>query len=125
MTEELQEMIRVARRKLQMASGIPQTPDEQAEERRLAEIAKMEMFTLLAFGPLRQTAVDMKTVYRGTNAVVEMTVDGNIFQLRKDGAAFVLLTWKDGGDVELTRIDSKDPNFANRVLVAIADAWAS
>jgi type II secretory pathway component PulC len=51
-----------------------------------------------------------------------MTIDGYNFQLRKEGAAFVLFALKDGGDVELTRIDGADPNFANRVLVAMADA---
>ena len=124
MTEELQEMIRVARRRLRMASGIPPTADEQAEERRLAQILEMDLFISRKFGVRLSIAAHMKTVYRGTDAAAEMTVDGHIFELRKDGAVFVLFAMKDGDDVELTRTDSTDPEFANRVLVVIADALA-
>lgn len=122
MTEELQELIRVARRKLQRASGIPPTAYEQEEERRQAEIEEMDLFTFSTFELQLRWALDMTTVHRGMNAAAEMTVDGYIFQLRKDGAAFVLFALKDSGEIKLARIDGKDPNFANRVLIAIADA---
>ena len=122
MKEDLQELLRVARRKLQRASGIPLTADERLEERRLAQIEEMDLFIYSTFGVRLYWAVNMKTVYRGTSAVAEMTVDGSIFQLRKDGTDFVFFALKDGGDLELTRIDAYDPDLADRVLVAIADA---
>jgi len=49
MKDDLRELIQNARRTVRLASGVPLTPDEQAEEVRVKATQEMEMFVYVAF----------------------------------------------------------------------------
>ena len=121
MSEELQALIRQARRELRRASGVPLTPEEQAEDRRLVQFREMRTFMHSKMRPPLLGPLRVRAVWTDKSVAGQMTVDGHVFELRKDGSAYVLFAIE-GGDVELARIKGSDPNFSDRVLVAIADA---
>jgi hypothetical protein len=121
MKDDLKDLIREARRKLRKASGVPLTSEEEAEERHLAEIEEMKMFLFKTMSNL-WFPLKVITVWTDTTVAGQFTVDGQIFELRKDGPCYRLFRIARGSGFELARLDSSDPNFASRVLVAIDDA---
>jgi hypothetical protein len=122
MSPELRELIQEARRGLRKASGLPMSPEDLAEERRKAEIDELEKFIYTTFRPRLMLPLKAKVVWSGSDAAAQLTVDSATFHLRKNKNDYALLAIEENGQRELTRIEGSDPQFANRVLVAIGDA---
>lgn len=122
MNDRLKEYVREARRELRRASGVPMTADEQAEERRLAEVEEMEMFLARTFSLNLRVDLIMRAVPVGTSVLGEITLDDHTFHLRRDGDSYRLYATGETDHAELVCIESSDPNFAYRVLVAIDDS---
>ena len=121
MKDDLRELIQDARRAVRLASGLPLSPDEKAEERRLKETKEMDMFVFHAFKFNVMIALRATVIWTPSGAALEMQADGRGFHLRKNKDAFALFAIDDRGERELLRIDGNDRIFANRVLVAIGD----
>jgi hypothetical protein len=125
MNEELQKLIVEAKRELRRASGIPLTPEENDDERRTAEIEEFNRFAYRTFGYCRMLPLKFLVIWDEKNAIGQMSVDDRTFNLRRDGEKFSLFLVQPHGERELSRLESADPNFANRVLTAIGDILLS
>jgi hypothetical protein len=119
MDQKLTDGIAGAKRELRKRSG-ESTSDDQEAEREAAAIdaaaidsvedwmfRKFEAHVLLALGA--------EVIWTGTEPLIQFTVDGHIFNLLKDGETYPLI--HDGKT--LTTIPADDPEFANRVIVAV------
>jgi hypothetical protein len=121
MTPELRDLMDKARRELRQSSGQPLSPEDQAEERRLAETEEMQKFLMNTLGlrvmfPLRANAI-----WSQGSAAGQLSADGMTFYLRKGTENWYGLFVED--DIRaLIKIEASDPQFGNRVLVAISDA---
>ena len=124
MKPEIQELIRDARKTLWKASGLPLTPEEQAEEFRSTEIAELENLVFKAFGIKRMFAFSVKVAWTDHGAAAELNADDKAFHLRRDGKSdsYILFIFENDGEREVARIRGSDPHFADWVLVAIGDA---
>ena len=123
MNQELQDMIREARRNLRRASGISLSSEEQAEEQRTLEIARMEKFIHEALGIRIMFSLTPKVVWTENGATAQFSVGDHNFQLYKDGKSYRLSDTEGDRPCELLNISGSDPNFSNRVLVAVGDAF--
>jgi hypothetical protein len=121
MNEDLQKLITEARRELRRASGISLSPEENEEERRKAEIEEFDRFAYRTFGYRLMLPLKFHVVWNEKGAIGQMSVNGHIFNLRKHGENYHLLLIGEHGERELSQLEGSDPNFANRVLVAIGD----
>jgi hypothetical protein len=117
----LQDLIKEARREFRRASGVFQTAEEQAEMRRKTEIEEMEMFLSKSLGFRMMFALPSKVIWTNHGATAQMTVDDQRFQLFKDHDGFYWFGVQGDGECELLKMPGSDPNFANRVLIAIDD----
>lgn len=123
MNEELQKLVREAKRELRRASGTPLTPEESDEERRTVEIEEFDRFAYRTFGYRRMLPLKFNVIWDEKGVIGQMNADGKIFNLRRDGEDFRLFLVETCGERELSRLEGSDPNFANRVLVAIDDTF--
>jgi hypothetical protein len=121
MEEDLKDLIKESRRKLGWASGVPQTAEEQKDVRRKAEIEKLELFLSKVLGFRISLALPFKVIWTDHGATAQMTLDGHRFHLFKDHDEFYFLSDLAEEERELLRMRGSDPNFADRVLVAIDD----
>jgi hypothetical protein len=117
----LQDLIKGARRELRRASGVPLTAEEQAEMRRKTEIEEMEMFLFKSFGFRMMLALPSEVIWTDHGATAQMTVDNRRFRLFKDRDGLYSFCVQGGVQRELLKMPGSDPNFANRILVAIDD----
>jgi hypothetical protein len=125
MKPELRALIEQARRELRRTSGLSLSPEEQAEERRLTEIDELEKFLYNTFRPRLMFPLKAKVVWSQGGAAGQLTVDGATFHLRKeDENCYGLFVIEEQEERELIKTESSDPQFANRVLVAIGDSLA-
>jgi hypothetical protein len=122
MSPDLSNLIQEARRELRRASQLPLSQAEQAEEQRAIEIDELEMFLYTTFRPRLMFPLKAKVVWGDRGAAGQLTVDDAIFHLRKDGDKYGLFVIETQGERELIKIESCDPHFASRVLVAISDS---
>jgi hypothetical protein len=124
MSSELSELIRDARKELRQASGAPLTPEEREEDVRKAAVVKLEKFMVSRLGIQRLLPLHGEFIWteKGPTAILE--AEDRIFHLRKDaeGDSYPLFILEGDGEREIARFEAKDPYFASRVLVAIADA---
>ena len=124
MQKKLRELIQEARRELRRASGVPLTPEEQAEELRRAELARMENFL---FEALRIRIMDQllpKVIWTDSGVIAQFTVDNHDFRLRNRGENYCLSDIEGNRERELLKMHGSDKDFAHRLLVAIGDALA-
>jgi hypothetical protein len=121
MNDKLPEIIREARRALRRASGIPPTPDEQFEERRKAELETMERFVYDKFSIQAGFALGASVFWTEDGVAAKFFVHEKTFFLRKDKNEYRLTASETFGERELLRLSATDPQFCNRVLVAIGD----
>jgi hypothetical protein len=121
MKDDLRELIQDARRAVRLASGVPLSPDEQAEERRLKDTKEMNLFVYEAFRFKVMNSLKSTVIWTPMGAALEMRTDEHVFHLRKDRDAYGLFAIEDRRERELLRINGNDPIFANRALVAIGD----
>jgi len=122
MNPELRELMEQAQRELKRTSGVSLSPEEQAEERRLVEIDELNKFLFDSLRPRLMFPLNAKVVWSQGGAAGQLTVDGATFHLRKDKNWYRLLVVEERKERELIKIESSDPHFANRVLVAISDS---
>jgi len=125
MNEELQKLVGEARRELRRASGTPLTPEESDEERRTAEIEEFDRFAYRTFGYRRMLPLKFNVIWSEKGATGQMKVDDYTFNLHKDRESYRLFLIEEHGERELSQLDGSDPNFANRVLVAIGDTFSN
>ena len=84
MKEELIEVINTARRELRLASGLPLTPEEQAEETRnqeMEELLRVSVRIRLKLLPL----IEESSLWTDKGAAVDFQLEGHVFHLRKQG----------------------------------------
>jgi len=124
MEPELHELITQARRELRRTAGLPLSPEEQAEERRVAEMDELNRFLFDTLRLRLMFPLKAKVIWSGSGAAGQLTVDGATFHLRKDKIWCWLFGVEEDKERELIRIESSDPHFANRLLVAIGDSLA-
>lgn len=122
MNDKLPEIIREARRALRRASGVPPTPNEQFEERRKAELEAMEMFVYDKFRIQVGLALGASVVWTEDGVAAKFSVNEKTFFLRKDKKDYRLTASETLGERDLLQLSATDPQFCNRVLVAIGDA---
>jgi len=122
MDPELRELMEQARRELKRTSGLPLSPDEKAEERRLAEMDELNKFLFDTLRLRLMFPLKAKVVWSQGGAAGQLTVDGATFHLRKDKKWCSLFVVEEDKERELIKIESSDPHFADRVLVAISDS---
>jgi hypothetical protein len=123
MEQDLQELIRDARKKVLKASGIPLTEEDENEERRKAALEKLQGFMLRQLGINAAMLLNVKAVWTEKGPTVNLDTEGHVFRVRQDdGNGYILLVLDSGGEREIARIEASDPIFASRVLVAIDDA---
>ena len=122
MKDKLPEIIQEARRALRRASGIALTPEEQFEERRKAEIEVMEMFVFDKFRIQVGFALGASVVWTEDGVAANFSVNEKTFFLRKDKKDYRLTASEISGERELLRLGAADPQFCNKVVVAIGDA---
>jgi len=121
MIPELRELMEASRRKLRRSSGIPLSPEEQAEERRLAETDEMSKFLYTTLGLRLMFPLKANAVWTESGAAGQLIADGITFHLRKDKNRYGLFVVEEDQERELIKIEGSDPLFADRVLVAISD----
>jgi hypothetical protein len=124
MKPELHDLIKKARRELREALGLPLTAEEQEDERRRHEQEQLRDFMLRTFRLDGAIQLSMDVVWHGGSAVIAMTADDTQFHLRKAEDKYVLFVLREEGEQPLVEVPSKDPNFANRIFVAIGDEIA-
>jgi len=83
MTPELHELMEASRRKLRRSSGLPLSPEEQAEERRLAETDEMSKFLYTTLGLRIMFPLKANAVWTESGAAGQLIADGITFHLRK------------------------------------------
>jgi hypothetical protein len=125
MKQDLLDLIEEARRKLRRASGIPLSPEENAEERRTAEIEEFDRSAFSTFGYRLMIPSGFHVIWSDNAAVGQMTVDGRTFNLRRESQNYHLFLSEADGDRELSQLQDSDPNFASRVLVAVANTLSA
>ena len=64
-------------------------------------------------------------IWSEKGATGQMKVDDYTFNLHKDRESYRLFLIEEHGERELSQLDGSDPNFANRVLVAIGDTFSN
>jgi hypothetical protein len=122
MDPDLRELMEQARRELRRASGLPLSPEEQAEERRLAEMDELNRFIFDTLRIRLMFPLKAKVVWSQGGAAAQLTVDGATFHLRKDKKWCSLFVVEEDKERELIKIENSDPHFADRVLAAISDS---
>jgi len=124
MSTKLQEIISDARRELRRASGLALTPEQELEERQKVEIWAMNKFLVDKFGIHQRLELNLKAAIASDQSVVGMFyAEDKEFRLTRNSnkeCTFSLLD--SAGDRELVQLAEDDPQFANRILVAIGDA---
>jgi len=66
-----------------------------------------------------------KAVWTEKGAVGRFTADNHIFHLRRNSDSYTLFAVQETGERELVRLNQADPQFTNRILVAIGDSLSS
>lgn len=124
MDRKLQEMIAQARRDLKRAAGLPLSPEEQLEERRKAELWQMNRFLTSKFDISQRLELGLKSDISSEGVVVgAFHVGGKDFHLvRKANKECALLLVDAAGNHQLASPPEDDPQFANKILVAIGDS---
>ena len=122
MEQELEYLIRSARRELKRASGISTTEDDRLEEIRNEEIERMNHFLLQTIGSRTANYLLYTMVWSNGGAAVELKVDDRTFRIRKDADCYLLSIVTRRKERELIRIHAKDAQFKYRLLVAIGSA---
>lgn len=124
MEQDLQELIRDARKQLRKASGVPLTEEEETEDLRKAALDKLEGFVLRSLGFNLAMLLSVKGVWTEKGPAVTLDAKGRDFHLRKgaDNGTYLLLIVDSDKEREIARIDASDPIFSSRVLVAIDNA---
>ena len=124
MKSELQELIRNARKELRKASGLPLTSEEQNEDLRNTAVAELEKFTLSHLGVQVLIELRGQVIWTKKGPAAILKAENHIFHLRKegDGDSYALFIIEGDVEREIARIESCDPCFASRVLVAIGEA---
>ena len=121
MHQDIIELIAEARRELRRASGLPLSTEEQAEENQRREMDEMSTFIFDKFRVRRLAPFKATTVWAGHGAAAEFSTPGKKFLLRKTGHVFRLSAMEGDGEREVAAIEPSDPQFVNKVLVAIGD----
>jgi hypothetical protein len=115
--KDLTEEIAQARRNLRVAAGESIAEEEQESLRREQAIKAQEGFLLRTIGLTRILLLMTHTVWLNDRPVTTWTVEGITFHLRRVGDSYVLSV----GERNLLLLTPKDPNFGDRVFVAIGD----
>ena len=124
MKSELQELIRNARKELRKASGLPLTSEEQNEDLRNTAVAELEKFTLSHLGVQVLIELRGQVIWTKKGPAAILKAENHIFHMRKevDRDSYALFIIEGDVEREIARIESCDPCFASRVLVAIGEA---
>ena len=122
MDADLRELIRDAKRELRKSSGLPLTAEEQAEERRITEMQELENFLFDKLRVRLLLPLKGKFLWTEKGAAAQFMVGDAVFYLRRDRNLYRLYVVENGEERELAQLDSSDPQFANRFLVAIGEA---
>jgi hypothetical protein len=127
MGTRLQEIISDARRELRKASGLALTPEQQLEERQKVELWAMNKFLANKFDIHQRLELNLTAAIAGDQSVVAtFLVEDRHFRLvRNSNKECNLLLIDSAGDRELTHLSEDDPQFANKILVAIGDNLSS
>ena len=125
---DLQEMIRVARKELRKASGLPLTPEERDEDLHKAEVEELQKFVLPKLGVGPHMALLGTPAWTSKGAAIILKAEDHIFHLRKAGdrgSSINLFLIEGDGEREIARIEAADRLFASRVLAVIGDVIPS
>jgi hypothetical protein len=122
MNDMLPEVIREARRALRRASGIALTPTEQSEEHQNSKLEAMQMFVFDKFRVRGMAALTALIVWTDDGVAAKFTANGKTFFLRECEKDYSLSASEKKGERELLRLSAGDPQFSNRIFVAIGDA---
>jgi hypothetical protein len=124
MPPDLRDLMGQARRELRRSSGLPLSPEELAEERRLAETEEMNKFLYDTLGLRLMFPLKANAVWTEDGAAGQLIAEGITFHLRKDKKKnwYGLFVVEDDQERELLQLEGSDRQFGNRVLVAISDA---
>jgi hypothetical protein len=127
MKRSLIDEIQTARRELRIATGEPLTPEQLEQERQRAEVKKIEDLAY-RLGMSFKLSLYPQAVWSRGAAAIEMKIDEGLFYLRPDGEQmrFVRAIGSDDNYEEtlILTLEQKDPQFVNRLLVALGDALA-
>jgi hypothetical protein len=121
MKPKVAELISIARRELRRASGVPLTVSEIEQDRRGKELKELQAFIYSKFSVSASYALNEEFTWHDGKAVVEFTVDEHKFRLRAVDNAFQFFAVTDPGEIQLLQLKGEDPQFSNRILVAIGD----
>src|SRR5215469_10063729 len=123
MDRKLQEIISDARRELRKASGLALTPEQQREEQQRAELWAMNKFLSNKFDIHQRLELNLKAAIGSDQSVVAMfQAEDKHFRLARNGNKECTLFFLDStGDRELIHLPESDPQFTNKILVAIGD----
>jgi hypothetical protein len=119
---KLEDLIRKARRDLRRASGAALSEEEQAEDARNAQMEDLRKSLLLAMGVRVSVELYFTVTWIDGNAAADIKVDDRVFRIRKADDTFSVRLVEGSSERELVKIDSKDPQFAKLLLVAVGDA---
>jgi len=127
MGTKLQDIIGDARRELRKASGLALTPEQQLEERQKAELWAMNKFLANKFDILQRLELNVTAAITSDQSVAAMFLaEEKHFRLVRNSNKECALSLVDSaGGRELIRLPENDPQFANKILVAIGDALSS
>jgi hypothetical protein len=91
----------------------------------MSEIEEMEMFLFESLGFRPMYELMPKVTWTDDGATAQMTLDKRLLHLVKDRDEFSLFGVEGDGERELLKLKGSDPNFGNRILVAIGDFLAN
>jgi hypothetical protein len=115
--KELTEEIAKARRALRVATGEPITEEEQESLRREQAIKALNFFLYPAIGAIRISLLTPKTIWWKDGPAMTCSGEGTTFHLRRVEDNYALSV----GERTLVLLAPKDPNFGDRLIVAIGD----
>jgi hypothetical protein len=135
---KIDEVLRTARRDLYKAGGLPLNPVMTEEDRRRTAIEDLDKFVFDRFRlrqllPFGQTTIwhnsTARSVFNTPEAVFHLEkIENSVSSLPRNTRAFLPSNCKyrlihiSEPEKILVELDGNDPEFANRLLVAIADA---
>ena len=123
MREELQDIIREARVALRTASGQPMSVEEQEEADRKLQIGEMNECMMRRFKVPQQIWIGGTTVWTEGGPAFQFELDKRIFRLRQHRDTYMLLEVMEQQEEEILSLPQDDSQFANRVIVAMADRF--
>lgn len=121
MSQNIRELIREARSEMRRASGLPLTAEEQSEESRRTLMNEMNKFIVESLGFRLMFPLKSDVIWTNKGAAAQLTVEGRIFHIRKDGDQYGLFSIEEHQEQEIVKMEGSDPQFANRVLIAIGE----